>query len=364
MPKPVSSTLSTASPPSARSATRIRPPAGVYFTALVRMLVSTCSSRTASPSTHTGSVLISICRSSPGVAANVATAWRTSSAMSSGCRFSRIFPETTRSTSSRSSIRREMWPTCRAITSCARRRRLRLGRRHSSTWTAVLIAPSGLRSSWASIARNSSFVRLSRSARSRSLLASRSSRQSVTIRFRRSPPADAVVVSDRLTSKDARLRADQGAATPAAAGASSGLDIVPVGRGARTGRSGCHSPTRAARRRARRSVRWHTGCRREPSGPRRPPASVPRGCGTAPRRCAACRPDCRRSPSTTSASISPCRIARSISSASARRARSVSVCSRSSVVRSSYIIAYSSSSEPRERDRGRAARARGSTCRR
>ena len=49
----MSSTLSTASPPSARSATRIRPPGGVYLTALVTMLVSTCSSRTASPSTHT-----------------------------------------------------------------------------------------------------------------------------------------------------------------------------------------------------------------------------------------------------------------------------------------------------------------------
>ena len=58
MPNPVSSTLSTASLPSARSATRIRPPGGVYLTALVTMLVSTCSSRTASPSTQTGSVLI------------------------------------------------------------------------------------------------------------------------------------------------------------------------------------------------------------------------------------------------------------------------------------------------------------------
>ena len=38
MPKPVSSTVSTASAPSARSATRIVPPGGVYLTALFTMI--------------------------------------------------------------------------------------------------------------------------------------------------------------------------------------------------------------------------------------------------------------------------------------------------------------------------------------
>jgi len=36
-----------------------------------------------------------------------------------------------------------------------------------STWAALLIAPSGLRSSWPSMARNSSFVRLADSASAR-----------------------------------------------------------------------------------------------------------------------------------------------------------------------------------------------------
>ena len=60
MPNPESSTQSTASLPSARSATRMWPPAGVYLTAFATMLVSTCSSRVASASTQAGSVLISI----------------------------------------------------------------------------------------------------------------------------------------------------------------------------------------------------------------------------------------------------------------------------------------------------------------
>ena len=130
MPKPESSMLSTASAPSARSATRIWPPGGVYLTALVRMFVSTCSIRTASPSIHAGSVVTSMCRSSRGSAANVSAARRTTSARSSGCRFNRIFPEFTRSMSSRSSIKCVMWSTCRAITSCARVSGLLLGVPH------------------------------------------------------------------------------------------------------------------------------------------------------------------------------------------------------------------------------------------
>ena len=113
--------VSTASPPSARSVDADpRRPGGVYLIALVRMLVSTCSSRSASPSTHTGSVLMSICRSSRLSLVKVATARRDASAISSGCRSSRILPETTRSTSSRSLIRCEMWATWRVMTSCAR----------------------------------------------------------------------------------------------------------------------------------------------------------------------------------------------------------------------------------------------------
>ena len=60
--------------------------------AFVMMFTKTCSRRTASPSTHTGSARISMCRSSPAFAVTLATARCIASAMSSGWRSNRIFP--------------------------------------------------------------------------------------------------------------------------------------------------------------------------------------------------------------------------------------------------------------------------------
>ncbi len=131
----------------------------------------------------------------------VATARPTVRAISSGSRFSRILPDTTRSTSSRSLIRWVTWVTWRAMMSCARLKDAPPPCVSSSTRTALPMAASGVRSSWESIARKSSFVRLSRSARSRVVLAWSSSVRSFTIRFSRLPWLETVVVSERLTSK-------------------------------------------------------------------------------------------------------------------------------------------------------------------
>ena len=54
MPTPLSLTRSRASPPSTPVQTRMVPPAGVNLSALLTRLVTTCSSRVASPVTHTG----------------------------------------------------------------------------------------------------------------------------------------------------------------------------------------------------------------------------------------------------------------------------------------------------------------------
>ena len=115
---------------------------------------------------------------------------------------------------------------------------------------------------------------------------------SVTIRFLRSPRADLVVVSDRLTSK-APESGPSNRQRPCRCRVQQGLDVVLVGRVHEAAEvAAVHRLERLAHERREACV--GVGCRRASSGPRRPPASVPRGCGAAPRRCAACRPDCRR----------------------------------------------------------------------
>ncbi len=74
----------------------------------------------------------------------------------------------------------------------------------------------------------------------------------MTIRFRRSPAADAVVVSDRLTSRPPESGADQAAAAPSVAGAQEGLELVSVGR--------LHEPVDAA---ADNRLEWLAHQRRE-----------------------------------------------------------------------------------------------------
>jgi hypothetical protein len=54
MPTPVSRTRSTASLPSRRSSTSMRPPPGVYFSALPTKLETFCSTLASSARTQTG----------------------------------------------------------------------------------------------------------------------------------------------------------------------------------------------------------------------------------------------------------------------------------------------------------------------
>ena len=98
------------------------------------------------------------------VIASVSSTRCTTAARFTGWRASRILPAMTRPTSSRSFImcaRLRVWRAMMARASAA----FGLpGSAASSTSTAAEIAPSGLRSSWLSMVRNSSFARLAASA--------------------------------------------------------------------------------------------------------------------------------------------------------------------------------------------------------
>ena len=146
----------------------MRPPGSVYFTALLSRLANTCARRTASASTSSasgGSVSVSSWRAASISGRLVSTAAAITSARSTMSLRSSILPRVMRDTSIRSSTRRTMWLTWRSIIShiwpagpAAPESRSRL--------TELRIGASGLRSSWASVARNSS-LRRSASSRSR-----------------------------------------------------------------------------------------------------------------------------------------------------------------------------------------------------
>ncbi len=166
IPAPVSATSSTASPPSARSPTDTRPPESVNFDALLRRLLSTWQSRVRSPSTQmpgSGRSTVNCSAFSAIVACWSSMQLWTTSTSSSGSRVIWILPCEMRVVSSRSSISRERWRTCRSITAWARRARSLPG---SVCWRIsrlTVIGASGLRSSCASRPRNS-FFRSSASA--------------------------------------------------------------------------------------------------------------------------------------------------------------------------------------------------------
>ena len=140
----------------------------VYFTALFRRLQRTCSSCAGSASRSTGGARAVGVRPSaralgrgPGAGRSRRHGRATWPVTSS--RRSMILPRVIRETSSRSSTRWVMWRTCRlndldrpveiglapVLAWCPWR----------STWRALSMGASGLRSSWASMARNSFFWR-------------------------------------------------------------------------------------------------------------------------------------------------------------------------------------------------------------
>ena len=149
------------------------PPSSEYLAALLRRLPTTCARRVTSPLTRSGRSgrsTVSRCRRASIAGRVVSIARETTTATSTGSLCSLIFPWVMRDTSSRSPTRRVRCSVCRPITS---RHQAISGSERSRrliSWTAFWIGASGLRSSWASIARNSSFRR----SASRSVCSSRS----------------------------------------------------------------------------------------------------------------------------------------------------------------------------------------------
>ncbi len=184
IPMPLSRTRMMTRSSSVSAWTSIRPPVSVYFTAFVSRLFSTCSSRKGSAQIRTASSGIAT-RSSCCLASRsgriVSSERRMIAERSTGSFRSWILPRVIRETSSRSSTRRAMQRTCCSTTS-------RMDSRSSGSLpfsrmacTALRMGARGLRSSWASMARNSSlrwsamassaiFCRSSSSSRLRSLM--------------------------------------------------------------------------------------------------------------------------------------------------------------------------------------------------
>ena len=179
MPNPSSSTRNSATAPISRTVTRMRLSAGVCFSALPTKFSTICVMRTGSASIHTGSSASSMRPSAnPRAATSASTQRRTARSSSSACLcrlslFAVIRPMSSKSSMSRARccVWRRMLATSGAPPSAC----LPV----SSTAAAVLIAASGLRSSWLRTARNSSLARdaasaSARAARSRSSNARRS----------------------------------------------------------------------------------------------------------------------------------------------------------------------------------------------
>ncbi len=166
-PLPVSRTRSTARSPARSTRTLMRPPAGVYLSALSTRFAITCSMRAGSAWIGTPApCTVTSCSCVRPAWARPSTERRASSPRS--CRPSRrsIFPDDTRATSSRSSTRRVRCAVWRRTMSTTRRA-LSSGVTRSRTATALVRVPSGFLSSWPSMARNSSLARVSASASAR-----------------------------------------------------------------------------------------------------------------------------------------------------------------------------------------------------
>ncbi len=133
-------------------------PGSLYFALLFSRLAKTCASRVRSPLTSTGASGACSVNRPASDAALVSWASLIALAMSIGSHRISTLPVVMRATSSRSSTRRTICPTChsmicRAVDVCDAsfdERRM---------CSPELIGASGLRSSWASVARNSSLRR-------------------------------------------------------------------------------------------------------------------------------------------------------------------------------------------------------------
>src|SRR5258706_538985 len=146
IPWPVSRTRSTAVSPARSVMTVTRPEPGVYLSALSIRLFSTCSSRAVSPFTYTGEPsTTTVCRPVRPAWARASRQRPARARSSTGPRCSSILPEVARATSSRSSTSRRRCPVWRPMIATTWRMVSSPGRR-SSTATALVSVPSGLRS--------------------------------------------------------------------------------------------------------------------------------------------------------------------------------------------------------------------------
>ncbi len=170
MPVPLSRTETMTSWSSTATSTCTLPPSPVYFEALPIRLVKTWVRRTRSPRVPTGSGGRSRNRCWPRSrmrGSTVSSAWSIAFETGIGSRFRVILPLLMRAASSRSSSRRAMWSTWRRMTFGKFRSWGEAFAERSSSIDDMLIGTSGLRSSCASIARNSFWRRLAASASSR-----------------------------------------------------------------------------------------------------------------------------------------------------------------------------------------------------
>src|SRR3954447_25742982 len=172
-PTPVSRTRKTASASSVSTEIHRRPARGVYLMAFWSRLQTTCSSRPGSPLTTAVRVSTATSRSLARASDFMPSSTRqrsTTSRRSTGRRCRLILPRVTRETSSRSSTMRTRWRVWRMMTSRWRTSCSSCDPTSSSTQRALRMAAMGLRSSWPSMARNSSLRRSAsawRSSRSR-----------------------------------------------------------------------------------------------------------------------------------------------------------------------------------------------------
>jgi hypothetical protein len=192
-PMPLSLTETTISLPSRPAASSMRPPGSVYFAALLSRLENTWASRVVSPSTgkgSRGSRTSSAWRRESMKGRAVSTASRSAERRSKTTLRTASLPVVMRETSIRSSTRRTSCPTWRCIISrafSALTGSLPARRRISR---ALRMGASGLRSSCASVARNSSL----RWSAERSASARRPISASIALNASTSSPISSAVV--------------------------------------------------------------------------------------------------------------------------------------------------------------------------
>ena len=159
---PASLTDTTTSLPCSSVRRSIRPPRVIYLAALLSRFQYTCDSRVRSASTTTGPAGSSTVSSWPHSSMSgrlVSTAPCTTFDRRTGSRLSSMLPRLMRLKSIRSSISRARCRTCRSMTSRAHCNSGIAGPFRWRISTAFRTGASGLRSSWASVARNSSLRR-------------------------------------------------------------------------------------------------------------------------------------------------------------------------------------------------------------